>query len=328
MPHRTHQERFEISYATHHQLPAIALWPATLSEPLPVCLFLYGGGGHHETLLSLEPLLAQAWSSGSLAPLVVACLGVPPFCFYLDDPDHDEYWQSAVAQGLLDGVRARFPERASPTPAGLVGISMGGYGALKMAFDEPARFAAVAASAPMIEPGTSAAHVPLRNRFHYPELVPPRLLGPERDPALFAADHPVTRARRNAHAIRAAGLAIYLDAGSSDALHAHDGAEYLHRVLWDLDLAHDYHLLRQANHVGPSLPPRLLRGFAWVAEHARAAQRLAEARRALRAGDVTPPSEEERALDAYLEPRRLVARQLDPSFARTHGLLPASGAGG
>ena len=302
----TRSERFELNDPVHGAVPALALFPASRSAELPVCLFLYGGGGTHETLLAIEPLLAGAWRDGSLPPCVVACLGVPPFCFYLDDPP-GQRWQSAVSQGLLDAVRARGAH--SPLRAGLVGISMGGYGALKIAFAEPERFAAVAAIAPMIEPSTEASRVTPRNRFHYPEQVPQRLLGPERDAALFRADHPVTRARRNAAVLRER-LAIYIDAGSRDALHAHDGAEFVHRALWRLDIPHEYQLLRDANHVGPTLPSRLLRAFAWVT--------------ARLSGGAPVPSQEERALAAQLEPAGRAARALDPSLDRTYGLLDAA----
>lgn len=307
MDSTTRIERFELIDPSHGAVPALALLPAPellkSGAELPVCLFLYGGGGSGETLLAIEALLSGARRDGSLPPLLVACLSVPPFCFYLDDPP-EQHWQSAVSHGLLDAVRTRF---GATGRAGLVGISMGGYGALKMAFEEPARFAALAAVAPMIEPSTDARRVKPRNRFHYPEQVPQRLLGRARDPALFSADHPVTRARRNARALREQGLAIYLDAGSRDALHAHDGAEFLHRVLWELDVPHEYHLLRDADHVGPTLPARLLRAFEWVAV------RLARA--------APEPSDEERALAAHLDAARRAARELDPSLDRTYGPL-------
>lgn len=305
MESATRIERLELNDPVHGAVPALALSPATSvrGAELPVCLFLYGGGGTHETLLALEPLLSGAWREGSVPPLLVACLGVPPFCFYLDD-GAEQRWQSAVSRGLLDAVRAHWG--GSPRPAGLLGISMGGYGALKIAFEEPRRFAAVAAIAPMVEPSTDAASVGLRNRFHYPGQVPQRLLGSRRDAALFKADHPVTRARRNARELRER-LAIYIDVGSRDALHAHDGAEFVHRALWELDVPHEYHLLRDADHVGPTLPSRLQRAFAWVGTRLM--------------GGAPGPSEEERALAAQLEPARRAAREIDPSFDRTYGLL-------
>jgi hypothetical protein len=100
MAQLTHNDRFEVRHAVHGALSARALWPAGAPGALPVCLFLYGGGGSEETLSALEPLLAQAWSSGALAPLLIGCLGVPPFCFYLEDPARGEHWQSAAANSL------------------------------------------------------------------------------------------------------------------------------------------------------------------------------------------------------------------------------------
>src|SRR5688572_3773169 len=99
MAQLTHTERLSVGTA-HGNLPATALYPAGSAGPLPVCLFLYGGGGDQETLLSLEPLLAQAWRDGSLGPLLIGCLGVPPFCFYLDDAASGQHWQTAVSHGL------------------------------------------------------------------------------------------------------------------------------------------------------------------------------------------------------------------------------------
>lgn len=299
-------ERFEIVDDQHGTLPAVALAPAGVEPSLPVCLFLYGGGGEPESLLALEPLLAAAWRAGSLAPSFVACLGVPPFCFYLDDTERGWGWQRAVAVSLLDGVRARFARDVDAAVAGLVGVSMGGYGALKIAFERPSEFAAVAALVPMLEPDP-AGGAPLRNRFHYPPLVPQQLLGEARDRRLFEGDHPITRARRNAEAIRGAELAIWIEAGSRDELDAHDGAEALHRELWQLDIAHEYHLRRDAGHVGPNLPERLLEAFRWVGERLGGAERASD--------------ESERTLASYLEPLRAAASLQDDSLFRTYGKL-------
>jgi len=303
---RTRIERFQVLDVHHGSVPALVIAPAELGRDVPVCLFLYGGGGNAETLLSLEPLLRQAWQEQSLPPLLVGCLGVPPFCFYLDAPAHGMFWQQAVGHGLLRAVREHFAGEASSSRAGLVGVSMGGYGALKIAFSEPDRFSSVAVVAPMLEPSECAEAVPLRNRCHYPETVPPMLLGPARDARLFTADHPISRARRHAIQIRATDLAIRIDAGSRDALHAHDGAEALHRALWQLDIRHEYQLLRDADHVGPTLAPRLLEAFRWVGRYTPFPPQVC-------------PSAEERALCDYVAPLYAAASASDPSVSRNYG---------
>ena len=68
---------------------------------------------------------------------------------------------------------------------------------------------------------------------------PRELLGATRDAALFESNNPASRACANAAFIRESGLAIYLEVGGDDFLNAHDGTEFLHRVLWDLEIAHE-----------------------------------------------------------------------------------------
>lgn len=292
-------EEFDVRDPHHGSRAALAL--RSPASPGPLCLFLYGGGGHIRNLEALAPRLQDGFDDGSIGPLTVVCLDVPPWCFYLDDPTAGMAWECAVADSLRVEALQRFHATG---PVGLVGISMGGYGALKIALDRPHQFAAVAAIAPMLEPSVAPSRAPLRNRFHYPPECPPRLVGPDRDPELARQDHPVFRAQRNVEAIVAHDLGVYLDAGSRDALHAHDGAEFLHRVLWDLDIAHAYHLHRDADHVGASLLPRLCAGFSWVA---RALTR------------VSPPSEEEVSLRTALSAARDLAAREDPSTLRTYG---------
>jgi hypothetical protein len=136
--------------------------------------------------------------------------------------------------------------------------------------------------APMVEPALRAADVRPRNSFYaFGNGLPPGLFGPDPDAALFAQEHPANRAIRNAARIRAAGLPIYLEAGDEDLLMFQDGTEFLHRVLWDLDLSHEYRLIAGADHVGPTLLPRMRDAFLWLGA------RLAPAQAA-------PPEEAER----------------------------------
>jgi len=209
-------------------------------------------------------MLDEAFRQKRIPPVTIACAGVPPFCFYLDDPARGQNWETLVADRLLEEVSASFK---TTKRAGLVGISMGGYGALKIAFSRPHSFSAVAAVAPMVEPALRAQDTPIRNRFHYPPEVPEQLLGQSRDDDLFKQDHPGNRAIDNVEEIRSSDLAISIDAGSRDALNAHDGAEFLHRILWDLDVPHEYQLLRDADHVGLSLVNRIEKAFSFVGEY-------------------------------------------------------------
>lgn len=293
--------RFTLHDPIHGSVSCTAIRPE-YAGALPLCLFLFGGGGTADTLLAIAPLLFAMFRDKRLPPMVVACAGVAPFCFYLDDAERRMHWENLVARTLVERVKNDF---GTNDDVGLIGISMGGYGALKIAFAQPRAFRAIAAIAPMIEPSLQADGTPLRNRFHYPPSVPQALLGPQRDPVLFDSDHPGRRAQRNAGAIRESDLAIWLDTGSRDACNAHDGAEFLHRILWQLDIPHEYHLLRDADHVGPTLVPRIESAFVFVAHHLWNKE--------------NPPSAEEVALRDALADARVRAAATDATMLRTYG---------
>jgi S-formylglutathione hydrolase len=268
--------------------------------------------------------------------MLVATPDPGAFSFYLDDPERGQSWETLVAEHFVAQLRARFRRELGSQPIGLVGISMGGYGALKIALSRATDFAAVAVISPMLEPAFEATRVPLRNRYHYPPDVPQALLGPDRDPVLFERDHPVTRARRNAEALRTGSLGIYVDASGGDALHAHDGAEHLHRVLWELDIAHEYRLRRDADHIGPEILGRLRDAFAWVGAHvvepvlaplSAPEQQWADwlaSDRGAPPPPLLPPTSRlfPEILRAQLAPLRAAAAAKDPTFGRRYGMLP------
>lgn len=105
---------------------------------------------------------------------------------------------------------------------------------------------------PMLEPGLREGDVQARNRLHHSAGGPSQLVGPQRDATLWESNNPANRAREHRPEIQASGLAIYIDTGDSDFLNAHDRAEFLHRVLWEQDISHEYGLLRGADHGGRS----------------------------------------------------------------------------
>lgn len=212
------------------------------------------------------------------------------------------------------------------------GISGGGYGALKIAFAHPTAFNAVAVMQPMLEPGLAASDVGPRNRLHHSAGGPPQLIGVERDPAVWESNNPANRARQHRQEIQDSGLAIYLEAADDDFLNAHDGAEFLHRLLWGLDISHEYRLVRGADHGGPTMRPRLAALFSWLTSlwRPQAIDTAAEqsATLWLESGmQGKPPSGATstrafiRFLRSRFEPVRSRAAELDPSTKRRFGLL-------
>ena len=270
--------------------------------PFPLCIVLMGGGGSRQSLVDCQPLFDRWWSEGAVAPMIFATPS-PGMSYYLD-------WDPFVIGEFIPHLRRTCNAGAGTA---IMGISMGGYGALKIAFAHPEEFAAVAVMNPMLEPGLKDAQIGARNRIHHAHGGPPRLIGPERDPELVAANNPANRAIANASRIRESSLPIYLEVGDNDFVNAQDGTEFLHRVLWDLDISHEYHLVRGADHGGPTFRPRMRATYVWLSA-------------AFAARTPVEPGAEQVALDAIraqLEPLRDQAAASDPTTRRRLGVLPA-----
>jgi S-formylglutathione hydrolase len=295
----------ELSELPSNYLPApvpyATITPSGHSNSLPLCIVLMGGGGSRQSLVDCQPLFDQWWSEGVLAPMVFATPSAG-MSYYPEDP-LGERWDSFLLEEFI-------PHVETGAATAITGISMGGYGALKLAFAHPEKFAAVAVMNPMLEPGLNDAQIGARNKIHHATGGPSRLIGPTRDPDLFAVNNPANRAITNAPRIRESALPIYLEAGDNDFVNAHDGTEFLHRVLWDLDISHEYRLIRGADHGGPTFRPRMRATYAWLTDVLKRP---------------TEPSPEQVALNAIrgqLEPLRDQASTSDPTARRRFGVLP------
>ncbi len=70
--------------------------------------------------------------------------------FYTDSADGTQKFEEYIRVDLLQEVERRFRVSTASSGRAIVGTSMGGYGALKIAFKYPQLFAAVAAGSPIV----------------------------------------------------------------------------------------------------------------------------------------------------------------------------------
>jgi S-formylglutathione hydrolase len=301
-------------------------------ERLPLVLLLHGADSSRESLAALAPLVEQLWQDGSLPRVVFGCASTPTVGgFYLDQPGGSS-WETFVAEAFPALLAERFG--TDPARRCLLGSSMGGYGALNIAFAAPQRWLAVAALSPALLPALAPEQLRPRNTLGVLGA-----LGRAMAEVGFARSGVPHRLRVHADEIRAAAPGIFLRCGDHDAFALHDGTELVHRALWELDIAHEYHLVLDGDHIGPE-----------VAAGQRAALRFLAAR--LRASSGADRSDEDRAVEAAwqdwaaggrqgappaLDPaapsaptalRAMIAPLLDeaarhdPTVPRRYGLLP------
>lgn len=248
-------------------VPYYALLPpgySTDGPPLPLVLDLHGGGGSREILARLQPAIEGLWQSGRIVPMVIVTPSVTPRCFYMDFRDGSEKWETFLLGPFLDHLRATFNVREDPEGTLLTGASMGGMGSLRMAFKHPERFGAVAALEPGIEPILAWSEMRAKHRFWRSDELLETAYGHPVDPDYWAANNPATLAVRNAEALRASGIRIFLDAGDQDMFWLYEGTRFLHDVLWDQRVRHEFHLYLGADHVGRSLGPRIETAFEFL----------------------------------------------------------------
>jgi S-formylglutathione hydrolase len=230
---------------------------------LPLMLFLHGGGGSRAFLSNMRPVIEAAWESGDLPPVVVATPSVGR-SFYMDYRDGTQRWETFVLGPFLEMLQREYPARKDRDGTFGVGVSMGGMGILRMAFKNPGRFAAVAALEPGIDPALRWEEVQPRHKFYRGPALFEELFGNPFDAAYWEANNPAAIVRSQAEAIRASGLQVWLDAGDEDFFNLHEGTEFLHRILWEERVPHDYHLIRGANHVGRTMPERFREALRFI----------------------------------------------------------------
>src|SRR5215467_14537245 len=255
-------------------------YDANRAERYPLLIQLHGGGGSNKDMENfgalsvgggMGGLLDQAIENGLVAPMV-SVMPSADRSFYMNFRDGSQKWEDFVMKDLLPYMRKNFNVVQSREGTFVTGISMGGMGSLRLAVKYPEVFQAVASLEPAIEPALAYDDITLRDRIGRPDGSSPgafqdrillkQIYGDPIDKDYWAANHPTTIIKNDPS--RLLGLGIYLEVGDQDLFYIDQGTEFVHRVLFDAGISHEYRLVKGADHVGASLVPRSLDAFAFI----------------------------------------------------------------
>jgi enterochelin esterase-like enzyme len=127
-------------------------------QRLPVIYLLHGYGGDRSQWVAsgrIEPMLDAAIAAGTLPPVIVVMPSAEN-SWYVDSGRFGGPgdYETAIVRDLVGEVDRTYPTRRDRRGRAIAGLSMGGFGALRIAFRHPQRFGAVAALSPAIwKPG-------------------------------------------------------------------------------------------------------------------------------------------------------------------------------
>lgn len=228
-------------------------------ETSPLIINLHGGGDDRRGLTDSKPLYDALMTSGDLPRAVVASFSAG-LTFYTGG------YEAFIVDEYPAFLHREFGVSLLPEDTAITGVSMGGFGSLKVAFKHPERFGAVAALEPAVLPHINYQTELSADNWWSKDTLDVGVWGEPVDVERWQADNPANIVLENAERIRSSGLAIYLECGDEDLLNLHWGTEFLHRTLWDQQIPHEYRLVRWADHLGPSMRERLLDAHSFLAK--------------------------------------------------------------
>jgi len=204
----------------------------------PVLYYFHGLGDSEQMFVRSGGfnLIEELWDRHELDNFII----VTPAgyaSFFMNSHDGQFRYEDFFLQEFMPAIEKRYRIAARRESRGIGGISMGGYGALRMAFLHPQLFASVSAhSAALMErlPAVSVGDSPTAGRLQ----MLGNVFGSPPDRLFWDRNNPLTLART----ADLAGMKIYFDCGAQDDYGFEAGAQALHNVLADRRIAHEFHI--------------------------------------------------------------------------------------
>jgi S-formylglutathione hydrolase FrmB len=204
----------------------------------PVLYYLHGLGDNEQMFVRSGGfnLVQELWEGHQIGDfIIVSPAGYASF--FMNSYDASFRYDDFFLQEFMPLIEKRYRIAARRESRGIGGISMGGYGALRMAFLHPQLFGSVSAhSGALMErlPAVSVGNSPEAGRLR----ILGNVFGSPPDRPFWDRNNPLNIART----ADLAGMKIYFDCGAQDDYGFEPGAQALHSVLASRSIAHEFHI--------------------------------------------------------------------------------------
>lgn len=218
-------------------------------KSFPVIYYLHGGTGNQREVKWLVDRIDPAIRSGKMHPVIIVSPQALPIGWYINANVKDPKVTSGpiedvLIKDLIPYIDSHFRTIPLREARGIEGFSMGGRGALLLAFKHPELFGAVSSVAGAVvnwdeEPVQRALQCTFGDTSS------------ELSKTYFNAWHPITFACQNHREIIGSKMNVRLAVGDADRLYNENGnhiTDRFHNMLDSLGIIHSYNVIPGANH--------------------------------------------------------------------------------
>jgi S-formylglutathione hydrolase FrmB len=207
------------------------------TQRYPVLYYLHGLGDNEQSLINgggwsiYEDQLAQN-KIGEF--LIVTPNGF--HSFYINSRDGKARYEDFFLREFMPAIEKKYRIKPGRGSHGIMGVSMGGYGALHYAFKYPQMFVSVSSHMAALRDALPP------NIDSIPEgALLANIFGTPINTAYYQANNPLSLARK-APLTSLKGLKIYFDCGEQDTYRFDVGATQLDQILKSRGIPHEFHL--------------------------------------------------------------------------------------